>query len=251
VAFPAPTPPAAVAPAPAKPSAPPAPRAEPAAPRAEATATPRAEATATPRAEPAAAPRAEPRAEAAATPAARPAAPSDVPSEVPSEAGVQGRRGGRVKTRLLGFDHVNGQSTDVFQKSDEAAVAQPVAIRFPVGWLVVVDGPGRGASFPLLNGVSQVGRNEDQAVQLDFGDTTISRANHAAIAFDEESRDFFIGHGGKSNLVRLNGKPLLSTETLKHGDEIRVGETTLRLVALCSESFSWAEQANEPNAING
>ena len=114
---------------------------------------------------------------------------------------------------------------------------------FPYGWMVVLDGPGKGASFPLLAGISQIGRDEDQAVQLDFGDTSISRSNHAAIAFDDEERAFFIGHGGKSNLVRLNGKPLLSTERLKNGDIIRIGETTLRLVALCDETFSWSGPA--------
>ncbi|MDH3263324.1 MAG: FHA domain-containing protein [Paracoccaceae bacterium] len=181
-------------------------------------------------------------AEAAAAPRAKPAAPSD--------AQDQGRRGGRVKTRLLGFEHANGHETEIFEKPGEAA-ASPVGVRYPVGWLVVVDGPGRGASFPLAGGVSQIGRGEDQAVQLDYGDSTISRANHAAVAFDEETRGFFIGHGGKSNLVRLNGKPLLSTEAVKHGDEILVGETTLRLVALCGEAFFWAERADKPNAVNG
>ena len=109
--------------------------------------------------------------------------------------------------------------------------------------MVVIRGPGRGASIPIQAGASQIGRGEDQAIQLDFGDTTISRENHAAIAFDPEETTFFIGHGGKSNLVRLNGKPLLSTEQLKNGDEVKIGETTLRLVALCGESFSWDKKA--------
>lgn len=157
-----------------------------------------------------------------------------------AEPGAPMRRAGRVKTRLLGFEHSSGQTQDVFEKARESAPAS--ATEFPVGWLVVVGGPGRGASIALGPGVSQIGRDEDQAIQLDFGDTSISRSNHAALAYDEADRAFFIGHGGKSNLVRLNGKPLLSTESLKNGDEIRIGETTLRLVALCGEHFSWAAQ---------
>jgi hypothetical protein len=189
-------------------------------------------------------------------PEAPPAPTWQKPSATPkarydAESGPdQARRGGRVKTRLLGIDHSNGHSVD-FDRQSQAATARPIAVRFPVGWLIVVDGPGRGTSFALTGGVSQIGRGEDQAVQLDFGDSTISRANHAAVAFDEETCGFFIGHGGKSNLVRLNGKPLLSTEALKHGDEIVIGETTLRLVALCGDAFCWAERAGEPNAVTG
>lgn len=164
------------------------------------------------------------------------------------------RRGGRVKTRLLGFDHSSGLSTDLPAPAPAPAAEAPghvPAVMFPVGWLVVVDGPGRGASFALAAGVSQIGRGEDQAVRLDLGDTTISRVGHAAIAFDDATRDFFIGHGGKSNLVRLNGRPLLSTEPLGHGDQIQIGETTLRLVALCGESFTWADGAGEAGTGSG
>jgi pSer/pThr/pTyr-binding forkhead associated (FHA) protein len=113
----------------------------------------------------------------------------------------------------------------------------------PTGWLVVTQGPGRGAAFPLAQGVSQIGRGVDQTVALDFGDMAISRQNHAAIAYDPASHRFHIGHGGKSNLVRLNGKPLLSTEAVGDGDVIQIGETTLLLKVLCTPDFNWV--ANE------
>ncbi len=149
------------------------------------------------------------------------------------------RHAGRVKTRLLGFEQSNGHLVDIFQKS--AAEEPSLDTRFPFGWLIVVKGPGRGETFTLRAGVSQIGRDEDQAIQLDFGDTSISRSNHAAIAYDDEERAFFIGHGGKSNIVRLNRKPLLSTEKIATGDHIRIGETTLHFVALCGADFQWAE----------
>ncbi|NNL18463.1 MAG: FHA domain-containing protein, partial [Boseongicola sp.] len=81
--------------------------------------------------------------------------------------------------------------------------------------------------------------------RLDFGDTSISRNNHAAVAYDDEQGKFFLGHGGKSNLVRLNGKPVLSTEELADGDMVRIGETTLKFVALCGEDFTWASTEDE------
>ena len=57
-------------------------------------------------------------------------------------------------------------------------------VMFPAGWLVVKDGPGKGASYALTQGVSQIGRGADQTVSLDYGDMAISRQNHAAIAYD-------------------------------------------------------------------
>lgn len=174
--------------------------------------------------------------------------------EAPAEDAVRPasarRRSLRVKTRLLGFDHSNGESDDI-HLSGTPNGPEAVDQLFPVGWIVVVRGPGKGKSFALQPGVSQIGRDEEQAIQLDFGDLSISRTNHAAIAFDEEERKFYIGHGGKSNLVRLNGRPLLSTEPAKNGDMIRIGETTLRLVTLCGEGFTWADEEKDSEPAKG
>ncbi|SFC58287.1 FHA domain-containing protein [Tropicimonas isoalkanivorans] len=168
---------------------------------------------------------------------ARLAAKPEPVSEMPRP---QPQRAGRVKTRLLGFHRPEDMEPNPFARQ-EKALLQTELERFPVGWLAVVKGPGRGASYPLFDGVSTIGRGDDQAVALDHGDTSISRENHAAVAYDCEQQSFFIGHGGKANLVRLNGMPVLSTEPLSTGDEIRIGETTLRFVALCGPDFSWDE----------
>lgn len=162
-----------------------------------------------------------------------------------SVSGRAGRSAGRVKTRLLGFQSEDQTPRDMFESSTKFADASSASalapqVTFPAGWIVVVDGPGRGSCFSLHVGVSQIGRGEDQAVRLDFGDTSISRNNHAAVAYDDEQGKFFLGHGGKSNLVRLNGMPVLSTEEMSNNDEIRIGETTLKFVALCGENFTWS-----------
>ncbi len=152
----------------------------------------------------------------------------------------------RSRTRVLGFD---AQPTSVVPLFDEEEAAAPVGgtaagqgyVMFPTGWLVVKSGPGIGTAFALSQGVSQIGRGSDQTVALDFGDMAISRQQHAAIAYDPQSHQFHVGHGGKSNLVRLNGKPLLSTEPLEDGDEIQIGETTLLLKVLCTSVFNWSQ----------
>lgn len=167
--------------------------------------------------------------------------PAPAPAAASAAASRSPARSRRTKTRLIGFDKSDGDVVDLFNDAPKAAPTK--SVKFPVGWIVVADGPGRGESFSLMSGMSQIGRGEDQAVQLDFGDNSISRMNHAAIVYDETSKEFLLGHGGKSNIVRLNEKPLISNETLKTGDVIRIGETTLRFIALCDKSFNWTDGA--------
>lgn len=152
----------------------------------------------------------------------------------------------RSRTRVLGFDSPPAADVvSLFEAEDRPVVAKPVAaqsyVMFPVGWLAVKSGPGQGSVFTLEQGVSQIGRGTDQTVALDFGDMTVSRQNHAAIAYDAQTHQFHIGHGGKANLVRLNGKPLLSTEPIIDGDVIQIGETTLVLKVLCTPAFNWSK----------
>lgn len=185
-----------------------------------------------------------------------PVAPTPVPAPTPArdiaaDAGAR-RRATRTKTRVLGFEPQpasvvplfdEGRMEDSIEPGDKSGV-----VMFPTGWLVIKAGPGRGAAFPVLRGVSQIGRGSDQTIALDFGDMAISRQHHAAIAYDPMSHQFHIGHGGKSNLVRLNGKPLLSTSVAVDGDEIQIGETTLVLKVLCTAGFNWSAVDSEGDA---
>ncbi len=175
----------------------------------------------------------------ATAPSARSTSAAAAASAAASRSPARARR---TKTRLIGFDKSDGDVVDIFNDAPAIPSAPPARrTKFPVGWIVVAEGPGRGESFSLFAGMSQIGRGEDQAVQLDFGDNSISRTNHAAIVYDPETAEFTLGHGGKSNIVRLNNKPLISNETLKTGDVMRIGETVLRFVALCNEDFSWTD----------
>ncbi|MDW4497159.1 FHA domain-containing protein [Sulfitobacter sp. D35] len=164
------------------------------------------------------------------------------PVTMPSPAiGRGANRSGRVKTRLLGFSASEMEDDDPFAKKSASGS------EFPVGWLVVVSEVGRGASFALHDGVSTIGRDAEQTVCLDFGDNSVSRTNHASIAYDAEQNKFYIGHSGKTNLVRLNNVPLLSTEELNSKDLIRLGETTLRFIAFCDGDFGW--NMADPKAV--
>ena len=49
-------------------------------------------------------------------------------------------------------------------------------------------------------------------------------------------------------MVRMNDRPVLSTEELQSGSTIRIGETTLRFVAFCDNGFSWNEEGAPAHA---
>lgn len=157
----------------------------------------------------------------------------------PAPAPATSSRRRRTKTRLIGFETSQGDVVDLFDSSNATAPRQ--RSKCPVGWAIVIDGPGHGECFSLEAGMNQIGRGEDQAIQLDFGDNAISRTNHAAIVYDPESHTFMAGHGGKSNIVRLNNEPLISNAPMKDGDKLRLGETTILFKALCSPEFNWVD----------
>ena len=109
----------------------------------------------------------------------------------------------------------------------------------PVGWLVVIAGPGQGATLTLGNGVNAIGRDASQRLPLDFGDELISRVNHAQITYDPRGKKLYIQHGGGANLTYVNDEPVLALRELTANTHIVLGATTLRFVPLCGEAFDW------------
>jgi hypothetical protein len=136
-------------------------------------------------------------------------------------------------------------TTRVISSSPKSRELNPDAeqqeFELTAGWLVVVDGPGRGCSCEVYYGMNSIGRNSSERIPLNFGDSSISREAHAYIVFDDKQGDFYIQHGGKSNLIRLNDRPVLAPESLKRGDTIEMGNTKLMFIPLCDENFSWKE----------
>jgi FHA domain-containing protein len=176
---------------------------------------------------------------------AKPTAESPSSSEdAPAVGAVIGR------TRLIGSkDQVSPAGGGVPTPTARMASAKTELIRGegvesePVaGWVVVVKGPGRGGFRPVFVGMNSVGRDPGQRVSLSFGDESISREEHAFITFDEESRTFYLQHGGKSNLVRLGNDPVLTPTELPANALIRIGKTTLMFVPCCGPDFSWADE---------
>jgi hypothetical protein len=189
--------------------------------------------------------------------------PTALPGDVPSSGGGGGIGAGTVigRARLKG-DHgqaaaspaaglnvgattainptvsMSGQAKTQYIRP-EGLESEPVA-----GWVVVVGGPGRGGFRPIFVGMNSVGRDASQRISLSFGDESISREAHAFITYDEEQRSFYLQHGGKPNIIRLGGKPVLTPMELQANDLIRIGKTTLRFVPCCGPHFSWSDEVS-------
>jgi pSer/pThr/pTyr-binding forkhead associated (FHA) protein len=98
-----------------------------------------------------------------------------------------------------------------------------------VGRLTVVEGAGSGKSVNIYTGTNQIGRGDDMRVQINFGDDTISRQQHAVITFDAKNLEVRIYDGGKPGGLWVNGSRVTADQAVKFGDLIKLGETTLKL----------------------
>ena len=163
--------------------------------------------------------------------------PNTVPVEradwnVPSDEG-----GGH--TRVYRPDGSERSSGEVEEPAGDP-MADP-----PAGWLVIVDGPGKGRAVDLGLHHNPIGRDETNRVALDHGDETISRHRHLIVTYDPEGRRFYVTPGDGTNLCYVNDEPVLASMPLEPCAHIRTGRTTLRFVPLCGPDFSWDAAAGE------
>lgn len=109
-----------------------------------------------------------------------------------------------------------------------------------VGWLVVIDGPGRGRSLEIGAGTNSIGRAAGQKLCLNFGDMQVSREKHALLTYDPRSQRFFLNNGEVRNLTYVENEVVLAPVELNGGETITVGDTQLRFVRFCDSAFSWS-----------
>lgn len=141
-----------------------------------------------------------------------------------------------AETRVVYRNPPNDETKLVVKTSD----AMPNLV---VGWLVIIKGPGKGHILQLDYGMNSIGRSQTESICLDFGDEKISRTQHAIVTYDPRGRKFYVQHGGGKNLSYLGEKPLLIPTELHGGEEILLGQTTLRFVPLCGENFDWQDNS--------
>lgn len=129
--------------------------------------------------------------------------------------------------------------TKIFRPSSSKSEKEILSREPVVGWLVVVNGPGRGQSLSLSYGVNGIGRSESERVCLDFGDEEISRQRHALLTYDPRGKKFYLQNGEGVNLTYIGEFPVLQTTELKGGEIISLGKTELSFVPFCGPHFDW------------
>ena len=82
-----------------------------------------------------------------------------------------------------------------------------------VGWLAIVEGPGKGRALQLGYGSNPIGRGETARVKLNFGDDQISRGGHAVVTYDPGAENFTYSTA-VANLTYLNDEPVLTPTEL-------------------------------------
>lgn len=108
-----------------------------------------------------------------------------------------------------------------------------------VGWLVVVRGKGQGHALPIGYGNNTVGRGNSNRVVLDFGDNGIGREVQFSVAYENKQRTFHLVPWSGASLTYMNGDLALQHQPLPSRALIRVGDTELMFVPLCSAEFDW------------
>ena len=141
------------------------------------------------------------------------------------------KRGGDGKTRIVAPRRL----------SSEGETPDDPMLDDPVGWLVVVCGPGEGRVLTPGDGMNVLGRGSKARAPIDFGDDTIAPANHARLVYEPRQRVYLLGLGEGSNLTYLNGKVVAETVEIESGAMIELGETTLRIQAFRTKKFDWPD----------
>ncbi len=123
-----------------------------------------------------------------------------------------------------------GKTVGVFQKKMKI---EPV-----VGWLVCIEGPDKGKDFRIWAKNNTIGRSEKMDICIK-GDTTISRENHARLAYDAKHNNFHLIPAESTNNIYLNEEPIYIPTKLGEYDVIEFGDSKFVFVPFCNEKFSW------------
>ena len=97
----------------------------------------------------------------------------------------------------------------------------------PVYQIAIVDDEGQVTTVPMIRDEFTVGRKEGNVIRLT--ERNVSR-NHARIV--RENGRFFLSDQGSYNGTRLNGRRVRGKMPLSPGDEVGIGDYTLRVEVL-------------------
>lgn len=135
----------------------------------------------------------------------------------------------RQSTVVIGIGRKIDNTTSVPQKD------------WPQGWLVVVEGPMKGRTFPITYGYNHIGRDASNKICLseDPGVSSVQCVVH----YDRDKRIFYIKKFDQcTQETRLSDETLVdgSTVPLEAGEVIKLSsQTKLRFMPFCGDYFNW------------
>jgi hypothetical protein len=125
----------------------------------------------------------------------------------------------------------------------ERTVASPRleggAKRYTVAWLVALNGPSRGESFPVRMGRNVIGR--DRRSDIAINDDQAS-SHHADLVFRPEERRFILMDHNSTNGTYVNELEIEPRRDLDEKDVIRIGSHRFLFMPLCHDGFYWDDE---------
>jgi hypothetical protein len=111
--------------------------------------------------------------------------------------------------------------------------------RYVVGWLVGLNGPSRGESFPVRMGRNIIGR--DRRSDIVVNDDQAS-SHHADLVFRPEEKRFILMDHNSTNGTYVNDAEIEPRRDLAARDVIRIGSHRFVFTPLCEEGFHWDDE---------
>lgn len=130
------------------------------------------------------------------------------------------------------------ERTVAAQKVDLAAV-EPELPRYVVGWLVGLNGAGRGESYTVRIGRNIIGRDRRSDI---FVADELASSHHADLVFRPEERRFILMDHNSTNGTFVNDLEIEPRRDLVSRDIVRIGSQKFLFLALCDEKFCWEDQ---------
>lgn len=147
-----------------------------------------------------------------------------------------GSVGDMSKTVPLGNPAEKSVSED--EQKTTAIMEETIGFSPVVGWLVCTEGKFKGTSFNLYGKINTIGRSDRMDICIK-GDPTISKENHARLAYSLKSNSFRLIPAESANDIYINEEEIYVPTTLHPYDLIEIGQTKLVFIPFCSDRFSW------------
>jgi pSer/pThr/pTyr-binding forkhead associated (FHA) protein len=127
------------------------------------------------------------------------------------------------------------ERTVAVQKIDMPSVAR----RYVVGWLIGLNGPIRGESFPVRMGRNVLGRDRQSDIVINDDQAS---SHHADLVFRPEERRFILMDHNSTNGTYVNETEIEPRRDLSGKDIVRIGSHRFVFMPLCHDGFFWDDE---------